>query len=197
MGYRTKRRTSSMDGDIKKMKSNLRHPKKCTVCGGRVQNRQNGVSCRVSWEIIPNRDRLIEQPMQNLTLETKNKRTAAGAEERRRTAYWWSGWPLCLGSCGADCPEPQSACPFLICYVVTRTESTKKYCSGIRVMLRDDACSVPQPDALRQWRKRILANAKAYDHTIWVHMYNFWSFLKCGSKIFNLVNYKDINYILL
>jgi hypothetical protein len=102
-----------------------------------------------------------------------------------------------LGSCGADCPEPQSACPFLICYVVTRTESTKKYCSGIRVMLRDDACSVPQPDALRQWRKRILANAKAYDHTIWVHMYNFWSFLKCGSKIFNLVNYKDINYILL
>jgi len=66
----------------------MRHPKKCIVCGGRVQNRQNGVSCRVCWEIFPNCDRLIEQPKKNMYLETRENRAAAGAEQWRGTAYW-------------------------------------------------------------------------------------------------------------
>ena len=66
----------------------MRHPKKCIVCGGRVQNRQNGVSCRVCWGIFPNCDRLIEQPMKNMNLETRKYRTAAVAEQWRGTACW-------------------------------------------------------------------------------------------------------------
>lgn len=108
---------------------------KCIVCGGRVQNRQNGVSCRVSWGIFPNCDRLIEQPMQKMNLETRKNRTA-GAEHWRGTACWWSGWPLYFCSCGADRPEPpvSSSIPNLLRR--HKNGVHERYCSGIWAVLR-------------------------------------------------------------